>query len=890
MRGWRTLRLDGSTNRAVRELDIRDFNSFDEDHFVYLIMTRAGGVGVNLASANHVVLFDIDHNPLVDRQAIDRAHRIGQTRVVRVYQLISEWGVEEHLAHRRGRKLRLERSVMQISDDTQPEALATGGEKLSAAEVLAVLQHGEQVLQAFPGESLVDHSLGRLLKRRRRPMPAPPEVPPPQEVELDPIAVLGQAGRGSTACATIERAECENADGSAALSTRTPESKSAAVAGVVRTSSGREVRRPQPFINVQTPTKASTRGRQSAAERPELRHDTTCFACGGGADLVGDAVVRSADSSRSTEPPDMWCRVCPRAYHSGCVRSASGLGGRWSCDWHLCSDCGRNASACGGVIIHCVGCPISFCPDCFPPEFRRVHPPRQFWSDLNGRGWKATPETMLLFRCNSCRASEESRLQRQMNAEDLEAMEEDRWLATVEEKDRLAAAKRRLEEGEESRKQMTRILREHDRAGLHKKLQTAKEEVLHSAERLWPPNFRSRWLAKYNAQEVAHEVDGDGGCAGGNGGNDVAMVVKQPVGLTRKKCNDQTVLVAAILCCNRCGFPGHADRNCPFPAENVSKAVDVHGNGRRTYRRVCALCEKSGHQRSQCSQITVEHRRQYEERLQVLDRLLVALRAVSPLPEPVLETDIVAALAANSPPQGVNGTDGVASEAELFVVWGQVAGDVEEVVLKKLHRCGPPADLAEASGPLLPKTLASLLTNAKTREVEMPSHGDSPNVVEAQDLSTPSPWSPKRPLPSSNHGRTPDARMQSFWSTCGKTAGCAACEVGPRCRRHTVACKRLQAAFDSLSCEEATPLGARGPTGLSPATSVSTPSKKRSRKSADLPPYGATVQAADDQIALQRLSPRGAGSPCVVACTPSARRIPSKKLAASSPSSLVLSC
>ncbi|CAE7832608.1 INO80 [Symbiodinium sp. CCMP2592] len=87
-RGYRYMRMDGSTNRVLRELDMRDFNAVDEDVFIYLISTRAGGLGVNLASANHVVLFEQDWNPHVDHQAIDRAHRIGQSRQVHIHRPI----------------------------------------------------------------------------------------------------------------------------------------------------------------------------------------------------------------------------------------------------------------------------------------------------------------------------------------------------------------------------------------------------------------------------------------------------------------------------------------------------------------------------------------------------------------------------------------------------------------------------------------------------------------------------------------------------------------------------------------------------------------------------------------------------------------------------------
>lgn len=66
------MRLDGSTNKMIRELDTREFNSPDSNHLVYLISTRAGGLGINLVTANHVVMYDEDWNPFVDLQAVDR--------------------------------------------------------------------------------------------------------------------------------------------------------------------------------------------------------------------------------------------------------------------------------------------------------------------------------------------------------------------------------------------------------------------------------------------------------------------------------------------------------------------------------------------------------------------------------------------------------------------------------------------------------------------------------------------------------------------------------------------------------------------------------------------------------------------------------------------------
>ena len=78
------LRLDGQTNRIIRELNIRQFNAPNSSVFVYLISTKAGGVGVNLATADSVVLYDSSWNPQADLQAQDRAHRIGQTKQVTI--------------------------------------------------------------------------------------------------------------------------------------------------------------------------------------------------------------------------------------------------------------------------------------------------------------------------------------------------------------------------------------------------------------------------------------------------------------------------------------------------------------------------------------------------------------------------------------------------------------------------------------------------------------------------------------------------------------------------------------------------------------------------------------------------------------------------------------
>jgi SWI/SNF-related matrix-associated actin-dependent regulator of chromatin subfamily A member 5 len=110
-RGWRYTRLDGSTNRVHRYVNINSFNADDSRLFCFLMSTRAGGMGINLQTADTVVLFDSDWNPQQDLQAMARVHRIGQTKVVHVYRLISSGTIEERILERAQKKLYLDAMV-----------------------------------------------------------------------------------------------------------------------------------------------------------------------------------------------------------------------------------------------------------------------------------------------------------------------------------------------------------------------------------------------------------------------------------------------------------------------------------------------------------------------------------------------------------------------------------------------------------------------------------------------------------------------------------------------------------------------------------------------------------------------------------------------------------
>ncbi|KAL0208680.1 hypothetical protein P9112_011267 [Eukaryota sp. TZLM1-RC] len=119
LRSYSYRRLDGSTDTGAREEAVEEFQKDGSDVFVFLLSTRAGGLGINLTAADTVVLYDSDWNPQADLQAIDRAHRIGQKRPVRVFRFVSEATVEEKILERAMFKLQLDALVIQqgrISD------------------------------------------------------------------------------------------------------------------------------------------------------------------------------------------------------------------------------------------------------------------------------------------------------------------------------------------------------------------------------------------------------------------------------------------------------------------------------------------------------------------------------------------------------------------------------------------------------------------------------------------------------------------------------------------------------------------------------------------------------------------------------------------------------
>ncbi|KAK8938193.1 CHD3-type chromatin-remodeling factor PICKLE [Platanthera guangdongensis] len=111
-KNWSYERIDGNISGAERQIRIDRFNAKDSTRFCFVLSTRAGGLGINLATADTVIIYDSDWNPHADFQAMARAHRLGQTNKVMIYRLITRGTIEERMMQLTKKKMILEHLVV----------------------------------------------------------------------------------------------------------------------------------------------------------------------------------------------------------------------------------------------------------------------------------------------------------------------------------------------------------------------------------------------------------------------------------------------------------------------------------------------------------------------------------------------------------------------------------------------------------------------------------------------------------------------------------------------------------------------------------------------------------------------------------------------------------
>ncbi|TSN86087.1 putative global transcription activator SNF2L2 [Bagarius yarrelli] len=157
-RNFLYLRLDGTTKAEDRAALLKKFNEQGSQYFIFLLSTRAGGLGLNLQAADTVIIFDSDWNPHQDLQAQDRAHRIGQQNEVRVLRLCSVNSVEEKILAAAKYKLNVDQKVIQAGMFDQK---SSSHER--RAFLQAILEHEEQ--NAEEDEVPDDETLNQMIAR-----------------------------------------------------------------------------------------------------------------------------------------------------------------------------------------------------------------------------------------------------------------------------------------------------------------------------------------------------------------------------------------------------------------------------------------------------------------------------------------------------------------------------------------------------------------------------------------------------------------------------------------------------------------------------------------------------------------------------------------------------
>jgi SWI/SNF-related matrix-associated actin-dependent regulator of chromatin subfamily A member 5 len=366
LRGWKYCRFDGSTPRAKRNFVVNSFNAPDSEKFIFLMSTRSGGMGLNLQTADTCILFDSDWNPQPDIQAMARVHRIGQTKTVHVYRLVTAGTVEERMIERAQKKLYLDRMVTRdgVSELTLDESE-------DSDKLMSTLRFG---CNAVFGQNSDKHAL-------------------PTDQDIETITDRSRTedfsdgnlkgGADATAKefdATTEFTATTDFGGVDFKKLRDEHGKKTKpkdigqitelwkkrqrknrIKMVEGTGSGYGSLVPVLAMNdydLETGEKSvfdrELKGRNKAQKKEkktkQFDEQDFCQVCGDGGDLI-------------------CCPRCPVSLHPKCIglkNSKNFL----CCTHHHCSVCDKSASAVGGFLFPCSACPNAYCEDHLPTDSR----------------------------------------------------------------------------------------------------------------------------------------------------------------------------------------------------------------------------------------------------------------------------------------------------------------------------------------------------------------------------------------------------------------------------------------------------------------------------------------------------------------------------------------
>jgi SWI/SNF-related matrix-associated actin-dependent regulator of chromatin subfamily A member 5 len=411
MRGFegKYLRLDGSVNRVRRTIDIAEFNrgatkGVDDRPFCFLMSTRAGGLGVNLQTADTVILYDSDWNPQVDAQAIARVHRIGQKGKVAALRLVTAGTVEQRVVERAEKKLYLDAMVGRGSSSNAEDLDKKEEGGTSKGELLATLAFGtDRIFATDEGRMPTEAELAALLAGARDPKEANTfeEVGGVQlKAAKQNAGAFDTKDFGYSVQTTTELRADMLGD---ILAKHRAEHNLSSVSNLSMKSIAKEARETLEMGKRQHQSRLVEVADQWGKKHSVLRENMYDLASGepsvfsemkGGGEF--QAMCGKQQHSRKTagkdykhsdlcqmcwEPAGYWgkgtweselvlCGGCPVVYHNKCLaesgREVTQMIKGMQCLHHDCKVCGIKAQAAGGLLLRCEVCEDAYCEDHLP--------------------------------------------------------------------------------------------------------------------------------------------------------------------------------------------------------------------------------------------------------------------------------------------------------------------------------------------------------------------------------------------------------------------------------------------------------------------------------------------------------------------------------------------
>ncbi|GMI15434.1 hypothetical protein TrVE_jg5295 [Triparma verrucosa] len=384
MRGWKYSRLDGSVGRAQRSYIVDRFNAPDSPEFLFLMSTRAGGMGLNLQTADTVILYDSDWNPQPDLQAMARVHRIGQKKTVHVYRLVTTGTVEERVVQRAQKKLYLDKMVNSTEvtrgDEEGDREELMGG--MGVAEMLECLSFGSDAVFGGSGNQIAtDEEIAAICDRTRDPAKGEQAKALKSAIQtnkdfealdaftetqafkgVDFKKLRDQQAQNKDRLAIVNFADIANNFGGMGkrVSKKTVEMVDASGSGYgskmvpVMKANMYDLQSGETsvFTEMNDKWKAIMKDKKKEVVKRKIDfvNQDFCQACNDGGSLI-------------------CCDKCPVSCHPECYGySKHQLPNTFTCSHHKCAHpaCGKTVSNSGGLLYRCDACPDAFCDEHLP--------------------------------------------------------------------------------------------------------------------------------------------------------------------------------------------------------------------------------------------------------------------------------------------------------------------------------------------------------------------------------------------------------------------------------------------------------------------------------------------------------------------------------------------